>query len=178
MKPSVKAAVCGACTALSVVLLFFGSVVYIFSYTVPMALGILMIMLTRTFGKDSALTVYIASSILSFLFVPDKETVLMYALFFGYYPIVKSSLDKIKPKAVSFLIKLLIFNLSVVVIEILCVYVFGIPFFENGVFSYAMIFAFGGMMNVIFFIYEYVLKIYLILYINKFEKSVNRFFKG
>lgn len=177
MKPAVKAAVCGVCTALSVALMFLGGITYIFSYVVPVVLGILLIMLKRTFGKGSAFTVYIATSLLSLLLVPEKETVLLFALFFGYYPIIKSSLDKIKPKALSLFVKLIIFNASVLVIELLCVYAFGIPFFEDGVFSAAMLISFAVLMNVVFILYEYVLKIYLALYIKKFEKRVKRFFK-
>lgn len=177
MKSAVKAAVCGVCTALSVALMFLGGVTYIFSYVVPVVLGVLLIMLKRTFGASSALTVYIATSLLSLLLVPEKEMVLMFALFFGYYPIIKSSLDKIKPKALSFVVKLIIFNVSVLVIELICVFVFGIPFFENGVFSAAMLISFAVLMNVVFILYEWVLKIYLVLYIKKFEKRVLRFFK-
>lgn len=94
MKTSIKAAVCGICTALSVVLMFLGGIFSVLLYVVPMILGILMIMLQRTFGKGFAVTVYAATSILSLIIAPEKEMVLMYALFFGYYPMVLPYLEK------------------------------------------------------------------------------------
>lgn len=178
MKPSVKVATCGICTALSVVLLFFGGTIYIFSYAVPIVLGVLMILLKKTLTISSAVSVYVATSILSFIIVPDKETVLLYVLFFGYYPIIKSSLDKIKPKFLSVVLKILLFNISLVVVELLCVYVFGIPFFENGAFSVFILISFIVLMNVLFAMYEYILKYSLILYVMKYEKRVVRLLKG
>ena len=83
MKTSVKAAVGGVSAALSVVLMFFGGIIYIFTYAVPMVLGVLMSVLKKTFTDSCALCVYAAVSVLSFIFVPEKEIVLMYVLFFG-----------------------------------------------------------------------------------------------
>ena len=90
MKKSVKAAFCGMAAALSVALMFAGSLFYIFAYAIPMLLGIIVLMINKTFGRGVAFYVYLAVSVLSMLFVPDKEAVLMYALFFGYYPDRKS----------------------------------------------------------------------------------------
>ncbi len=178
MKPSVKVATCGVFTALSVVLMFFGGTVFVFSYVVPLVLGVLMIMLKKTLGVGSSVSVYVSTSILSFIIVPDKETVLLYVLFFGYYPIIKASLDKIKPKAVSMILKILLFNVSLTVIELLCVYVFGIPFFEDNGFSVAILIFFIVLMNVLFIMYEYILKYSLFLYERKFEKRIIRFLHG
>lgn len=177
MKSSIKAAVCGICSALSVVLMFLGGVIYIFSYTVPMILGLLMIMLQRTFGRSSALTVYFASSVLSFLLVPEKETVLLYILFFGYYPMLLPFLEKIKPKILRIFVKFLVFNVSILVVELLCVYAFGIPFFEDGVFSYTMIILFAVLMNIVFIAYEFALKSILALYVKKLEGRIKKIFK-
>lgn len=177
MKSSIKAAVCGIFTAFSVVLMFLGGIFSVFLYVVPMVLGIVLIMLQRTFGKSFAITVYSASSILAVFIAPEKELVLMYALFFGCYPIVLPYLEKIKPKFLSVFIKFLIFNISITVVEIICVYVFGIPFFEDNKFSYTMIIVFAIAMNVTFAAYEYCLKLCLLLYINRFEKRIKKFFK-
>ena len=91
LKNSVKTAVGGLCAALSIVLMFLGGISSVFVYAVPMLLGTLMCMLKKTFGARCAIGVYISVSILSFVLVADKECVLMYALFFGYYPIIKDS---------------------------------------------------------------------------------------
>ena len=172
MKKSVKAAFCGMAAALSVALMFAGSLFYIFAYAVPLVLGIIVFMIHKTFGKGYAFYVYLAVSILSILFVPDKETALMYALFFGYYPIIKPSIEKIKVKVLPFLLKLLLFNFSVFVIELLCVKAFGIPFFEDGVFSKSLLIFFAVAMNLCFVMYEGFLKNLKILYERKIEPRI------
>lgn len=177
MKSSTKAAVSGLCTALSVVLLFCTSLLYIFTYVVPMVLSVLMMSVKKTFSASCAWCVYIGVSVLSMILVPEKEAVLMYVLFFGYYPIIKSGIEKIKPAALAFIVKLFIFNISVTAVEVIAYFVFSIPFFEDGVFSSAMLVLFAVLMNVIFILYEFLLKNFMVLYEKKLEKHILKIFK-
>ena len=172
MKKSIQAALCGLAAALCVTFMFLGGIFYIFAYTVPILLGLVTVMIKKTFGNASAVSVYIAVSILSLMLVPEKETVMMYVLFFGYYPIIKSYLDRVKPKIISLFFKLITFNTAVAIIELICVYVFGIPFFVVGDFSKAMLIIFAAAMNTIFIIYEYLLKYFVLLYERKVEKRL------
>lgn len=172
LKKSVKAAFCGISAALSVALMFAGSLFYVFAYAIPMLLGLIVFMINKTFGKSYAFYVFLAVSILSMLFVPDKETSLMYTLFFGYYPIVKPYIEKIKVKVIPFLLKILLFNFSVFIIEYLCVKAFNIPFFDDGVFSKSMLIFFAVSMNICFIMYEYFLKNFKILYERKLEQRI------
>ena len=50
MKNSVKIAVCGLSTALSVVLMFVCGFFYSLTYVAPLVLGFLMLMICKTFG--------------------------------------------------------------------------------------------------------------------------------
>lgn len=177
LKKSVKAAFCGLAAALCIALMFAGSIFYIFAYAVPMLLGLVTLMLNKTFGKSCAMYVYIAVSLLSLLFVPEKETVMMYVLFFGYYPIVKPYIERIKVRFISFVLKLLLFNISVLAIEMICVYAFGIPFFEDGVFSKSMLFIFAAAMNFAFVMYELLLRNFTILYEKKLEGRIKQALK-
>ena len=172
LKKSVKTAFCGIAAALSLALMFAGSLLSVFAYAVPMFLGVVVFMINKTFGKGYAFYVFLAVAILSMLFVPDKETALMYALFFGYYPIVKQIIEKIKVIILPFILKLLLFNFSVFIIEFLCVKVFGIPFFDDGVFSKSILILFVAAMNLCFIIYERFLKNFKILYERKIEPKI------
>lgn len=60
-----------------------------------------------------AVLVYFSSSILSFIIIPNKAAVLPYVIFFGYYAIVKSLIERINILAVELFIKLMLFNLSI-----------------------------------------------------------------
>lgn len=177
LKKSVKAAFCGLAAALCIALMFAGSIFYVFAYAVPMLLGLVTLMLNKTFGKGYAVYVYIAVSILSLLFVPEKETVMMYVLFFGYYPIVKPYVERIKVRFISVILKFLLFNISVFAIEMICVYVFEIPFFEDGAFSKSMLVFFSAAMNFAFVMYELLLKNFTILYEKKIEGRIKNALK-
>ncbi len=177
MKNSVKTAVCGLSTALSVVLMFVSGFFYSLTYVAPLVLGFLMVMVCKTFGAKSALCVYFASAFLSLILVSQKESAIIYTLFFGYYPIIKQYLDKVKPKIISAALKLTIFNACIALTEIICVYILGIPFFEDGVFSVSMIAAFAALMNIVFIFYEIALKYFNIVYERKIEKQIKKLFK-
>lgn len=177
LKKSVKAAMCGLAAALSVVFMFLGGLFYVFAYVVPILLSILITIIKKTFGTSSALTVYIATSILSLILVSDKECVMMYLLFFGYYPLIKPHIEKVKLKVIAFVLKLLLFNSALLLIELICVYVFRIPFFEDNGFSVAILILFAAAMNFIFIVYDCLLKISILLYEKKLEKRLKNIFK-
>lgn len=176
-KKSVRVAVCGLAAALSVTLMFFGGVVYVFAYAVPMLLGLISVMIKKSFGTGSAVFVYIAVSLLSLMLVPEKESVMMFVLFFGYYPIIRESFEKVKAKALRLILKLILFNASLTVIELICVFVFGIPFFEDGVFSAGLLIGFAVAMNAVFIMYDILLRMFLILYEKKIEKRIKKYIK-
>ncbi len=177
MNKSVIVAICGLSAAMSVALMFFGGLLYVFSYTVPMLLGIIIITVKKTFKNGAAVAVFFSVSFLSLILVTDKECVLMYALFYGYYPIIKEYLERVRSKFLSVLLKLLLFNAALFLIELLCVYIFGIPFFENGKFSVVMLVSFTAAMNLLFFMYDILLKYWLIFYGRRIEKRIKNLFK-
>ena len=57
-----------------------------------------------------ALTAYGAVSLLSLLFVPDKEVALVFVFLLGYYPLVKPRFERIRLPLVRVLCKLLLCN--------------------------------------------------------------------
>lgn len=164
-------------TALSVLLMLLGGVLYVFTYTMPLLLGLLMLMLNKTFGKSCALITYASVSVLSMILSADKEGVLLYILFFGYYPIIKARLDMVKFKPLRAIAKLLLFNFALAGTELLSFYVFGIPFFEGSINSIWIVIAFGGAMNLIFIMFEFLLNKYFILYEKKLEPKIKNIFK-
>jgi hypothetical protein len=135
-----------------------------------------MIMLKRSFGTSSAVITYVATSLLSFILVSDKECMLMYVLLFGYYPIIQPSINKIKLKLVRIIVKFLIANISVTVIQLILVYVFMIPFLDSNE-GIITIILFALLMNILFVVYDFSLKALYILYERKYEKRIKKYFK-
>lgn len=174
VKNSLKIAVCAVFTAMSVVLLFIGGAAFVLVYLMPMITSLLMIILRKTFGVSAAMITYTATSILSFMLVPDRECMLMYVLFFGYYPVIYPSLEKIK--ALKWVAKFLIFNSMVALIQLTLIYVFGIPFLEEGEGIFIIV-IFAALMNILFVIYDFVIKNTFLLYEKKLEKRIKKYFK-
>ncbi len=176
MKKATTLAVCSIVTALSVVLMFFGGITFILAYIMPMLTGMLMIMLKRTFGTASAWITYFATSLLSFILVADKECMLMYVMLFGFYPIIQSGFDKIKISFIKIIVKLVIFNFLLTLIQVILVYIFGIPFLEEGEGKWLII-LFVILMNMLFFIYDKLLTALTKLYQIKLENRIKKYFK-
>ncbi len=176
MKSATRLAVCSIVTALSVVLLFLGGITFVLAYTMPMIVGLFMIMLNRTFGKSSAWITYAATSALSFILVSDKECMLMYVMLFGFYPMVHEELGKIRMKLLRITLKLLIFNVLLVAVQLILVFVFGIPFLEEGEGQW-MIALFAVLMNILFLFYDRIITVFTKLYETKIENKIKKYFK-
>ena len=106
--------------ALSVVIMFLGAVLELGMYASPLIAGMILMFLGTKYGRKWHLSLYIATSILSVLLVPHIEANMMFVGFFGWYPIIRPSLQKL-PKGISFAAKVIIFNLTVIVIEYIVV---------------------------------------------------------
>lgn len=176
MKNSSKLAVCSIITALSVVLMFLGGITFVLAYAIPMIVGLFMIMLRTTFGASAAWITYAATSLLSFILVADRECMLMYVMFFGFYPIIQPRLSKIKITLLRIFAKLIIFNSLIAASQIILFYIFHIPFLENGE-GKGLIIIFAVMMNLLFFIHDRLLTMLYKLYNEKFEKRIKKLLK-
>ena len=170
LKNSTKLAVCSLSTALGVLMLFLGGITMVLAYAAPMFLGIIMIMLKRTFGTKSAWITFIATSL------TDKECMMMYVIFFGYYPIVREYFTKIKNKAFRIITKLTFFNIMMILCQVILIKIFGIPFLEDGQ-GKSFIIVFALLMNLLFLVYELMIEKVTLLYIYKLEKRIKKIFK-
>jgi len=117
MRTSAKAmATCSMMAALSVVLMALGAVLELGMYACPLFAGLCFIPIGQKYGRKYHISLYVVSSILCFLLIPNMEENLMFAGLFGWYPIVRPSLQKL-PKVLRWIAKLAIFNVVVVAIE-------------------------------------------------------------
>lgn len=114
----------GMITALAVVIMSLGSIIPVNTYVCP----VLCILLTRPLlsmcGKKIAGCYYIAVSILSLLLAPDREAALVY-VFLGYYPLARLWLERIRPKSVRTLLKVLLFTAAGAAVYGLMLFVLG-----------------------------------------------------
>ena len=175
MKNSKVIAYSGVATALSVVMLFLGSIFWVLGYTMPLVAGLVMIILLDSISQKSALLTFISTSIISFILLNDKECVLLYVLFFGYYPLIRDKINDIKPKFLSYLLKFITFNAAMVLTQVLCVYVFGIPF-DDMLGKWGIV-LFVLCLNLVFVVFDKLYTLLLKLYRIKLKKKVEKYIK-
>jgi hypothetical protein len=176
-KKSAVVSVGGIVAALSVVLMFMTAVIPSMTYALPAAAGVLLSVIVIEIDKKTAFGVYAVVSLLSVLLVGDKEAAVMYIMFFGYYPILKAVFESRLSVPVSWLCKLAVFNVGMVAAFLISVYVFNIPFEEMEKYGPIAAFAFLGVGNIIFFIYDFALSNLIKLYLLKWRKGFRRIFK-
>ena len=175
MKKSKQIAFCGMLAALSIALMFLGSIIWAFTYIAPLLCSLIMIIINKSIGRGYSLSTYAAVGIISLIFLPDKECALTYIFFFGYYTIIKEDLEKIKSRLGSLAIKLLIFNSGIILSQLILIYAFGIPFDDFlGKWGAVILLA---LANLIFFIYEKMLNSMIFIYDKKYQKKIDRLFR-
>lgn len=106
--------------ALGVVLMVLGAVLELGMYACPLFAGLCFIPIGQKYGRKYHIMLYVAAAILCFLLVPNIEENLVFAGFFGWYPILRPSLQKL-PKVLGWICKVMIFNGIVIAIEWLVV---------------------------------------------------------
>lgn len=110
MKHTKKIATASIFTALCVLFLFIGSIFQTLDLSAA-ALGSLIILFCMIeLDNKMAIGVYLSSSVISLLIVPYKNAVVYFILFFGFYPILKSKLNQIRPFWLSYLARFLCLN--------------------------------------------------------------------
>lgn len=149
-------AICGLMTALSVVLMMVTTLVPVFMYVIPIVTGLLVLFTADVSDKKWGVGVYFSTAFLSLLLITDKEAALTYALFFGYYPLIKDTIEKL-PRALAWILKFILFNLAAVGIGLISFYLFGVSGEEYNEFGKYTIPILLIMANVAFILYDFCL---------------------
>ena len=143
-------------------------------YTLPAFAGFLMVIMIVETGAKWAVVTYVTVSVLCFLMTPNYEASLLFILFMGYYPILKFYLDGLKNKAMSWVLKYLVFNFAIIVFYLLFQYLItSVDLLEGmeGFGKYALIILWVGA-NIFFYIYDILLGQLINLYANWFRKKI------
>ncbi len=146
----------GIISALAVLLMFFTGVFPFATYALPALAGLLLVVIVIDHGMKWAWCVYGAISALAILITPDREAAVMFVLFFGYYPILKSLLERVRSRVVEYVLKFALFNVAIVVSYLLIIHVLGIPdileeFGELGKYG---VWIMLGLGNIVFILYD------------------------
>lgn len=102
---------CASFTALSVVFAFLSYAFPNMSLTILAICGVISAFALCECGYKYAALMYVAVSVISAVFVPDKSCVVLYVLLFGHYPIVKTLVERVGKTWLAWIIKLALANL-------------------------------------------------------------------
>lgn len=173
-KLSFKIALGGIVSALSLICMFFTGVMPLFSYTLPALAGIFLVVIVIEINKKWAFATYVSVSLLSLFLTPDKEAAVLFIMFLGYYPIIKSFLEKIKSSLFEWALKLACFNLSLFLAYQIIINIFGLKQLldESNKFGKYSLLAFVALGNLAFVLYDIALTGLISTYINVFRPKV------
>ena len=145
------------------------------TYSIPALAGMFVMVVVIEIGPKWAFFSYVAAATVSML-VAEPEAALFFVLLFGCYPIIKVYLERIKPKFLGYVCKLLIFNAAIALVYLVFMKLMGVPTDFSGVEMYVI----AGMLvlaNAVFLVYDYAVKSVSAWYLFKLHSRVSRLIK-
>ncbi len=100
---------CGIMCAVSVVMMFFLSMIPAFEYISPMVSGLCLWVVYERLGTKYAMMSYIAVGLLCLFISPNYEATLMFIFLLGHYPITREYLMKLKFALLRWIVKLAVY---------------------------------------------------------------------
>lgn len=158
------------CSALAVIILILAAVIPSGRLALTAVAGLAMILVVLRCGLAYAFGAFIVSGLLALLLSPLKGCALLYLLFLGWYPIVKSPVERIRKRPYEWALKLVVFNAAFAVAFFLMKEILyadmSMPLLQGW---FAALFWLAA--NVIFVLYDLAIGQLIAIYLNKFAKK-------
>ena len=175
MKRNVRLTFSAVMSALAVVIALMAYFPYL-TYALPAMAGLcVMAVLIETDNKWALLT-YISSAVLLF-FLGEIESKILYISFFGYYPILKAIIEKLRKPIIEWIIKEVVFNAIIIAVYSLFSGFLGMESGDFGILGqYGAIILLVGA-NVVFVLYDICLSRMAVYYLYRIHPKIQRAFK-
>lgn len=157
--------------AISVVVCVIAGVFQTMSLAITAIAGLVGAISLLLCGYKYSLLVYISTSILALLIVPNKECVVYYILFFGHYPMTKLLIERANNKFLLWFIKILLANILYIAEMLIAAYILGVYEFVGATFFFMTTVLF----NVAFVLYDICITRVMVSFI--IRRSQNRRFR-
>lgn len=175
MKNTVKIAFCSLMAALATALMMLSYFPY-FTYAVPAIAGLAALIVFIEVGDKWAWGTYIVTALLTLLFA-EPEAKLMFILFLGYYPILKSYIEKSKSRVAQYILKFAVFNASVALIYGILAKFFGIYLADIEASTTLFLVGLLLLANFTFYLYDIVLVRVANLYLYRLHRKIKKMLK-
>lgn len=164
MKKSKKTAFAAILCALGIVIMYVGSIIDLLDITMACMASFLIVVSVLELGASYPLLIYFCTSVLSFLILPNKSVCLIYILFFGFYPMLKRILERMR-MIFSWICKIALFNVMLIAYYFLAEKLFFIKIEESKI-------VMTVLLNVIFVTFDLVLTMFVSFYVYKIRKRL------
>ena len=124
--------VTGVLVALSVIILYLGCAIEVLDLTMSAIVSLLVVVIVIEMGYKYAWFAYLATAVLSLVLLPQKTPAIFYTCFMGFYPIIKSHVERFNSAVVRWTIKLVAGNVALVAMFAL-ISIFVPDEFEGGI---------------------------------------------
>ncbi len=164
----------GVFAGLAAAIMLVGGLLPISTFSAPIFASLCIFFLYIELGTKTALLAYAATALIALVFVPDRELTILFVMLFGYYPVLKHALDRIRQKALRIFVKLLYFNVVTVAAYALLLFLFTVPavreeFAANSIAFWTVLLAMG---NVLFLVYDLLMDKLKIIYFAKVRRHL------
>ncbi len=175
---SFRISFCAIISAMCVILMF-GALIPSLAYAVPAVAGILIWTICEQISIKWAFLSYATVTLLSFMLIPEIEANCFLLSFFGYYPTLCEILKRIKNKILRYVVKLAIFNVSIVITyNVLCIILSADKMLEGmESFGQYAVYVLWGMGLIAFVLYDLFLDVAKDLYVKIIKGKLNKLIK-
>lgn len=169
-----KIALCGIMGALIITILFLGFLFPFATYACPAIAACCLLPIVHEYGQKTAFTLYLAVSFLAVMLVPEQEMVFMFIFVFGFYTVIKFTVDKIKSKTLRIILKLIYVNTGIIISYGILLFVFPVAMLveEFSVYGIGFIVILMVMFNALFILYDKAAATMLIVYIYRLRPKI------
>ncbi len=161
--------------ALSVVVMFTSYFPYL-TYAIPALAGLFMMIPLIECGASWAVGTYVASAMIVFI-TGEMESKILYVIFLGYYPILKSLIERIKKQVIEWILKLLCFNAAAIAFYYVSTVLFSISFDDFGEWGRYGAVLFLALCNAVFVLYDIGVSRVAAYYVFTFHDKIRKIIK-
>ncbi len=155
-------------SAITVIILYIASIVPRGSAAFGAIAGIAVVAAVIEGGIGGGISVYTVSGLLSVILAGDKVPAILYIIFFGYYPVVKSLVERIRKLPIEWILKVILVNIIITVIIFLLGNIITINFEYEFLNNNVIIYILG---NIAFIIYDLALSKIAGIYMSRIYKK-------
>ena len=165
MKKIKKTAFSAILAALATVIICVGAVWGKIDIATAVAASLCVMIVQGEFGYRRALSVYLITSVLSFVLAPSKTPVVLFAVLFGLYPVVKCYCEARFEKKTAFTVKYVYLNATVAILLVLANLL-------SSVIPMWVYFAVVFGANVLLLVYDRVLSLIMTVYYTRIRRNM------